>query len=753
MTRARTLLLGLTLACGSEEPTIDRTDCEPTGGGETAEREAPAFDDGGFLEIYAATGGFRSGRPAGFELTPDGREVLFLRSGPRDSVRNLYALDLESGQEREVLTTAQLLRGTEEELSDEERALRERLRLTARGITSFQLSDDGERILVPLSGKLFVVQRNASEGAIRELPSDGGYANDPQFSPDGRYVATVRERELWVIDIERGTQKKLTSDASETVSNGLAEFVAQEEMSRYHGYWWSPDSRTILFQQNDESEVETLFASNPIDPSAAPHGSPYPRAGTTNAKVRLGLVDIRNARTRWVSWDNEALPYLTKVVWTEGAPLTILVQDRAQQLERLLTIDPQTARTARLLEERDAAWLNLDHSMPRWITTGPRPQLLWSTEREGAWQLELRNENGELVRALTSPELGYRETLGVEKDGKAVWVLASADPTEQHVVRVPLEGEPRQVTERPGWHDASFGGDHEGQPLWVHVADTQADGMRIAVRHGAEDLLHSIRDASEAPPFTPQPEFLTVGERDYRAVVIRPRDFEEGRTYPVLLSVYAGPGYVKVRKGRDRYLREQWQADHGFIVVSVDGRGTPYRGREWERAVRGNLIDIPLADQVAGLQAVGAQVEELDLERVGVYGWSFGGYFSAHAVMQRPDVFRVGVAGAPVADWRDYDTHYTERFMGLPDENREGYAASSALTHAGDLERPLMIIHGTSDDNVYFVHALKMSDALMRAGAPHEFVVLAGSTHMVADPAVARALQGRIMRFLADGLR
>ncbi len=169
--------------------------------------------------------------------------------------------------------------------------------------------------------------------------------------------------------------------------------------------------------------------------------------------------------------------------------------------------------------------------------------------------------------------------------------------------------------------------------------------------------------------------------------------------------------------------------------------------------MRGNLIELPLADQVAGLQAVGAEVEEMDRSRVGVYGWSFGGYFSAHAVMQRPDVFAVGVAGAPVADWRDYDTHYTERYMGLPDENRDGYHASSALTYAGDLERPLMIIHGTSDDNVYFVHALKMSDALMRAGKPHEFVVLAGSTHMVADPAVARALQGRIMRFLADGLR
>ena len=258
---------------------------------------------------------------------------------------------------------------------------------------------------------------------------------------------------------------------------------------------------------------------------------------------------------------------------------------------------------------------------------------------------------------------------------------------------------------------------------------------------------------AEAPSFVPNVEYLTVGERDYRAAIVRPRNFEAGRRYPVLLSVYAGPGYAKVRKGRYRQLREQWQADHGFVVVSIDGRGTPGRGREWERAIRGNLIDIPLEDQVAGLQAVLAQYPELDGNRVGVYGWSFGGYFSAMAVMRRPDVFRVGVAGAPVCDWRDYDTHYTERFLGLPAENTSGYDASSVLTYAPELQRPLLIIHGTSDDNVYFAHALKMSDALMRAGRSHELIPLAGSTHIVADPQVAENLQAEIMGFLADGLR
>ena len=821
--RLSPLLIGCLFltACGSEGSVLEG---EGNGheGGEAAGAERSQAADPAFLEIYAATSGFRSGRPTGFQTAPDGSEILFLRSGPRDDQRSLFAVDPSTGTESEILTSAQLLSGTEEELSSEERALRERMRLTARGITHFELSHDGRLLLVPLSGKLFVVERNRAErGAIRELPSDGGYANDPQLSPDGKYVATIRNRELWLIDIARGTQRQLTRDASETVSNGLAEFVAQEEMSRYHGYWWSPDSKTILYQQNDESEVETLYASNPIDPAAEPHASPYPRAGTTNAKVRLGLLDVRSGRTRWVTWDNERFPYLAQVVWQRGAPLTLLVQDRAQQREQLLTVEPSTGTASLLHEERDEAWLNLDHSVPRWIVSEAGNRFLWSTERSGAWQLELRDESGDLLQTVTAPELGYAETLHVEPNGKAVWVAASDDPTERHLYRIPLavdasaashisSGEaarnpasngdaparaarpsepqsdstkpvptPQRITTAPGWHDASFstagarpnGANPSGAtatasmsadgaatpntaegPLWVHAADRQEDGLHFALRRGVETVVGSLRDAAEEPPFTPDVQYATVGARDYRTVVIRPRDFQRGQRYPVLLSVYAGPGYAKVRKGRDRYLREQWQADHGYLVVSIDGRGTPGRGREWERAIRGDVITVPLADQVEALGALAATMPEMDLSRVGVYGWSFGGYFSAHAVMQRPDVFKVAVAGAPVGDWRDYDTHYTERFMGLPDENRDGYARASVLTYADRLQRPLMIIHGTSDDNVYFVHALKMSDALLRADKPHELVVLAGSTHMVADPAVARALQQRIMGFLAGGL-
>ncbi|HJL03046.1 MAG TPA: DPP IV N-terminal domain-containing protein [Polyangiaceae bacterium LLY-WYZ-15_(1-7)] len=762
-------LLFALFACGGSTPTSPTTPDRP-----------PGVADPGFLAQYASTGGFRLGQPTAITLTPDGGEVLFLRSGPRDAERDLYAFDVATGAERVVLTAAQILDGAEERLSPEERALRERLRMTARGIASYQLSRDGRRILVPLSGKLYVVER--ATGEVKELPSEGGYANDARFSPDGELVGCVRQGDLWVIDVDAGRQRRLTTRPHDDVTNGLAEFVAQEEMGRYRGWWWAPDSSAILFQRTDTRGVEMLYASNPIDPSEPPHAARYPRAGTDNAVVSLHLVSVRSGdpadarqspaesaeapaeasgeapveapEPREIRWDRARFPYLAAVRWSRGAPPTLLVQDRRQQVERLLAVDVSSGATRTLHEETDDAWLNLDASVPVWLrdddaSEGAVKRFLWSTERGGRWQLEVRDERGE-ARTLTPPELGYWELLHVDHEAGEAWVVASADPTERHLWRVPLEGDaaPTRVTEAPGFHTGTFA---RAGDVWVHASHTVEEGPRWRVRRGGE-VVGELRSVAEAPPFRPNVEHLQVGERGYHAVVVRPRNFEPGRRYPVLLSVYAGPGFVRVRKGRDRQLREQWQADHGFIVVSLDGRGTPGRGREWERAIRGNVIDVPLEDQIEGLRALGQRFEEMDLSRVGVYGWSFGGYFSAMAVMRRPDVFDVGVAGAPVCDWADYDTHYTERFMGLPAENAAGYEAANVLTHAPRLERPLMVIHGTSDDNVYFVHALKMSDALLRAGRPHEFVPLAGSTHMVADPAVAQALQGRIMDFLRDGL-
>jgi dipeptidyl-peptidase-4 len=313
-----------------------------------------------------------------------------------------------------------------------------------------------------------------------------------------------------------------------------------------------------------------------------------------------------------------------------------------------------------------------------------------------------------------------------------------------------------RVTEARGEHDAVVGRD---AAHWVETKET-IDGDRATVVHRREgEPAGTLRSEAVEPPFAPNLSFETVGDREYRAVVVRPRYFQEGVRYPVILYVYGGPHARMVSARRSPYLLSQWQADHGFVVVTIDGRGTPDRGREWERAIDEDFASVPIDDHVRALHALAETHPEMDMERVGVWGWSFGGYFSAMAVLRRPDVFRAGVAGAPVSEWRDYDTHYTERYLGLPESGARGpYQRSSVLTYAREEvppedHRPLLVIHGTADDNVYFSHALKLQNTLFRAGRPADLLALSGLTHMVPDATVMRRMHERIMAFFEAHLR
>ncbi|MCP4662105.1 MAG: S9 family peptidase, partial [bacterium] len=487
------------------------------------------------------------------------------------------------------------------------------------------------------------------------------------------------------------------------------------------------------------------------DPSQAPQEWPYPRAGKANAEVRLGVLPAAGGDTVWVRWDHERYPYLATVEWPAGAPLTLVVQNRRQIEELVLAVDPDSGETTTLLTETDEAWLNLDQEMPHWLPGGDA--FLWTTERGGSWQLELRSRDGSLIHAVNRPDFGYHDFFHFDAASDTVVVAASEDPTESHLWRLPLDpgrGQPERLTREAGVHEATWSRDGK---LSVHSVDPLGGAPRHLVRAADGRELGVLKSVTETPPFTPGLEFVTVGdELRFHAVVIRPRDFDPTLRYPVLVRVYGGPGHQTVLKEQTRYLFHQWMAEQGFIVVSIDGRGTSNRGRAWERAVKYNFIDLPLADQSAALQALGRRFSELDLSRVGIFGWSFGGYFSAMATMRRPELFHVGIAGAPVCDWHDYDTHYTERFIGLPREHPEAYEASSVLTYAAELQVPLMIIHGTADDNVYFVHSLKMSDALFRAGRRHDFLPLAGFTHSVPDPLVTTRLYSRIMGYLEEHL-
>ena len=701
--------------------------------------------DDPFLEAYAETYRFRNGRPSDFRLAPDGRSMLFLRGGSRDFVRSLYRLDLESGKEREVLTAEDLLAGAAEALTEQERARRERQRQSGRGITRYVPFEDGRRVLVPLSGRLYVVDLRDRKSTL--LGPDEGGAISPQLSPDERRIAYARNGEVHVVDIADGSHRAITQGAGGSVVHGEAEFVAQEEMSRNEGFWWSPDSKFILYQRTDNAGLDVMKIMDAVRPDKEPSRWPYPRPGKTNADVRLGIVPVGGGETRWVEWDRKAFEYVAQVRWPADAPLTVLVQNRRQTEQQLLRVDPSSGATRPLLIETDDAWIDIDQNVPLWLEGDEG--FLWTTERGGSWQLELRAPDGAPKRFLTPPELGFFELEMVDSTRRRVLVRGGSDPTQSHLFWVPLDGgRALQITSSSGVHDASG----NGLPFVLSTA-TPSQPRRYMLHDGTKSTGVQLRSLEETPSLSPQLEFTSVGDDTrFHAVLIRPEEFDAKRRYPVIVHVYGGPTSQMVQQDASRYYLDQWLANRGFIVVAIDGRGTPRRGRDWSRSVRHDLIGKPLEDQAAVVQLLGRRYPEMDVERVGIYGWSFGGYFSAMAVARRPDLFKAGVAGAPVVDWLDYDTHYTERYMDLPEANPQGYRDTNVLTYAAKLERPLLLIHGTADDNVYLVHSLKLADALLRAGRPFDFLPLPGHTHSVREPVVVEALWGRVAAYFEQHL-
>ncbi len=699
------------------------------------------------LKTICETRSFALGRPTGVKPAPRGDAVLFLRGGPRDRVQSLYEFDAATGATRVVLTAEGLLKGGGEEVTAEEQARRERQRITTQGITGYQISDDGGLLLAPLSGRLFVVERNG--GAVHELPGVRD-ALDPRFSPDGRWVSYVVDYDLHCMDWRTGEVRRLTTGGGEDTPNGLSEFVAQEEMHRHEGYWWSPDATRVAYQSSDLRAVERLTIADPAQPWRAPQSWRYPRAGTNNAKVRLHVVSVAGGSPTAVGWDDQRYPYLAAVAWEKNAPLTLLVQTRDQRDQLLLRVDAETGATSELLREHDDAWLNLFSGMPRWLESGRG--LLWITESEGECRLWVHESNDRRTRPLNGDEFRLRGLIDCDEAGRRVLVSGSDDPTQSHVYELPLDGGPsRRLTDEPGQHGWTCSKDHS---LYVaSIAGPRLTRKQIVFRRDGRRI-GELPSVGEEPGYWPAVEFARVGPRgEFDTAVVRPRNFRAGVKYPVIVDVYGGPGSGVVHRDARAYFLAQWYADQGFVVVSADNRGVKNRGREWERAIKGNFAEAPLDDQVAALRALGARFGEMDLSRVGIKGWSFGGYMAALAVLRRGDVFHAAAAGAPVVDWHDYDTHYTERFLDTPQANPEGYRRSSLLTYVEGLSRPLLVIHGTADDNVYFGNALRLVDALFRAGKSFEFVPLAGYTHLVPDAEMRGRVESRIAAFFRRGLR
>lgn len=719
-----------------------------------AQKTPPMRPRAGALELVSETNAFTLGRPSHIRLVPDGSAALYLRSGPKDRIASLWELDLPTGRERLLLSADQLLGGKQEQLSKEEKAARERKRISTSGFTSFELAHSGERVIVKLAGKIWSLERKT--GKVTELVLPPGNLLDPRISPTGDRVAFVRDFDLWVAELgAEGSAVQLTTGGSELVQHGLAEFVAQEEMSRFAGFWWAPDAKSVVYQTTDHAGVERFTIADASRPEKGAHTFAYPRAGRPNADVKLSIVTIDGKRRVEVLWDRARFPYVARVSWQRSAPLTILVQSRDQRTEQLLSVEPETGRTAVLHTEEDAAWLNLSATTPRWLADGL--SYLWMTERRGGMELERHWPSTNRREVVVAKEHGFANVAHVDEAHGAVWFVGGPSPIELHLYRAPLDGRtpPVRISPLGGEHEATFSTDGR---FFVLTRATPTLMARSTV-HPAQAREVTLAGALELPSVAIEPSSkpnleLVPPERagGFHAMIIRPNGFDAKKQYPVVTLVYGGPGFNIVHSTMTSYFIPQWVADHGFVVVCMDGRGTPRRGRDHERSLGGRFGSVPLDDQVAGLEALAKHYPELDTSRVGVYGWSFGGYMAALSVLKRPDVYKVAVSGAPVVDWEYYDTHYTERYLGLPEGARDEYRSSNLLTYASKLERPLLLVHGIADDNVYFAHTLQLADALFRAKRPFELLPLVGLTHQVADPAIREALYTRIVDFLGAAL-
>ncbi len=688
-----------------------------------------------FPRHAARTRHFTLGRPRTLTVASDGSRVVFLRSaGGTDPVNSLWVLDVDSQEERLIADPASVMGDGDDDIPPEERARRERMREVGGGIVGYDADVAATQAAFALSGRLFLADLVA--GGVTQLPVAGPVI-DPRLDPTGSRVAYVTDSALHVVETDGSAGHRVIGEEGDDVTWGVAEFVAAEEMDRSRGYWWAPDGRRLLVARVDESPVQRWYIADPAHPDKPANQVRYPAAGTPNAVVTVAVVDLDGGRVD-LAWDTDTHPYLATAGWPEGRASYVVVQRRDQRSVRLLEVDPASGSTRVVDEETSPTWVPLNTGLPAWLADG---RMVRITDHEDTMALALDHET------VTPPHL---QVLAVPQVGDD-WVLleASEEPTERHLYRWSAAAGLERLTTEPGVHRGTLGGD----VVVVESATLANPGSTWTVsRSGAR--IAELASYADTPALRTAPHLVRVGSRELRTAVVLPHDdVRPDGPLPVLLAPYGGPHFRMVLAAYNAYLEAQWYADQGFAVVIADGRGTGGRGPAWDREIHLYLATAALEDQVDALHGAADRFPgELDLSRVGISGWSFGGYLAALAVLRRPDVFHAAVAGAPVTDLTLYDTHYTERYLGDPAAQPDVYRRSSLIHDAAGLRRPLMLIHGLADDNVAFAHTLALSSALLAAGRPHTVLPLSGMTHLANDEVVAENLLLLQVEFLRSAL-
>jgi dipeptidyl-peptidase-4 len=705
-----------------------------------------------FPRQQARTRRFGLGVPRSFLVAPDGGRVLFLRTrSGTDSTGCLYESSIRDSPDatawdcRLVVDPAVLMSGDLESLPAEERARRERARETGGGIVRFSCDDELKVAAFDLAGRLFVVE--LVTGQVRELPARSPVV-DPRPDPTGRLVAYVSAGDLRLIDVGGSNDRGVLETDDQQVTFGLAEFVAGEEMGRQQGYWWSPDGTTLLAARVDNHGVERRYISDPSTPTAPPQAIAYPAAGTPNADVTLEVVKLApepagsgglgDDRTP-VSWDRAELEYVVAADWSRHG-LLLVVESRDQRRLQLLEVDEISGETRVVREETDARWVDIVDGVPRRLGDGT---VIWVATSQGVKALFA----GDV--AVTGAELRVRSVLGVDSDAVVFTASRSDDPSAILAFSWSAANGVEHLGPGPAGVEAAW---QAGGTTVLARSDLETAGTVITVLRGGR-VTGTIASVAETPVITPKVQLARVGTRQLSTGVLFPTGHERGSALlPVLLDPYGGPHFQRVVATSQRWLESQWWADQGFCVVVTDGRGTPGRDDDFERSIYRDVAGPVLEDQVDALHDLADRHADMDLARVAIRGWSFGGYLAALAVLRRPDVFHAAVAGAPPTDWRLYDTHYTERYLGRPQEDPAAYDATSLLNEAHRLERPLLLIHGMADDNVTVANTLRLSQALLAGGRPHSSLLLSGVTHMTPQEEVAENLLLLELDFLRQAL-
>ena len=706
----------------------------------------------------------------GLKISPDGARVTYLKGKAEDKDRlDLWEYNIHDGQAR-VLVDSKTLAPKQEKLSDEELGRRERQRTAAlSGIIEYTFAPSGKAVLFPLSGKLFYYQLAKPKAKpVVELIDTHGFATDATVSPAGGYIAYVRDQNLYGYDIAAKHEKALTTDGGGPIKNGMAEFVAQEEMDRSTGYWWAPDGKHIAFARVDEAPIKVTERFEIAADNVATFAQRYPTTGGPNVLVRLGVIDVASGGITWVDLGPEQDIYLARVNWLpDGKTVSVQRESRNQRKLDLLFADIDTGKTRTVLTETSNTWIDLNDELSFLKNSH---EFIWASNRDGYTHLYLYDYDGHMIRQLTAgkwvvDDFRKRAVMGIDEKNRTVYFTATEKgPTERHLYRTSLDtpdpSQVQRITQNEGVHAIAMSPDAR---FYVDTFTSSAQPPQSSL-HTADGalkawLLENRLDAQhpDAPYLADNaiPEVGTLTAADGQTLyyqLFKPLHFDPSKRYPAIVDVYGGPGVQRVLNNWHGSSFTQILTRAGYVVFTLDNRGTAFRGAAFQAPIHRRLGDVEVTDQVQGARWLMSQ-SFVDPARIGVWGWSYGGYMTLNLMFKAPDVFRAGVAGAPVTDFALYDTHYTERYLDRPQDNPDGYAASSVLPYAKDLKGKLLVMHGLADDNVLFLNSTKLFRRLQDLSKPFDVMVYPGGKHGLMRQNDGRHGYKMILRFFDENLR